>query len=169
MAGTTEARENVASTRLVNSRDVAIRLQLEPWGEEYEMPPGAVFEIVARGPRDDALEAEPAVTPHQEDSYRGSFHHPVVDPFEPVVVPAEPKTVQVERGIRPKVKLPCPALADVVGAVEPGSDDQPLGGAAGRRSAVGTDPGKGLEVSHSDGVEPTREVQDRRVDLVVDA
>jgi hypothetical protein len=52
----TKVAESVVATRLINSRDVAIKFYLEPWGEEYEMPPGAVFHVVARGPEGDALE-----------------------------------------------------------------------------------------------------------------
>ncbi len=52
----TKVAEAVVTTRLVNSRDVAIKFYLEPWGEEYEMPPGAVFHVEARGPQGDALE-----------------------------------------------------------------------------------------------------------------
>jgi hypothetical protein len=52
----TTAAEYAAATRLVNSRDVAIRLSLEPWGEVYEMAPGTIYEAVARGPAGDALE-----------------------------------------------------------------------------------------------------------------
>lgn len=36
--------------RLRNTRPDAQMLYLEPWGSEYPMPPGAVFEVVAQGP-----------------------------------------------------------------------------------------------------------------------
>ncbi len=65
MRAKTAADECVAATRLVNSRDVAVKLLLEPWGEVYEMAPGAVFEVMARGPAGDALEvaiADDAIT-----------------------------------------------------------------------------------------------------------
>jgi hypothetical protein len=52
----TAAAEYVMATRLVNSRDVAINLYLEPWGEVYAMAPGALIELTARGPEGDALE-----------------------------------------------------------------------------------------------------------------
>ncbi len=29
---------------------------LEPWGEEYNMPPGVTFDVVAKGPDGDDLE-----------------------------------------------------------------------------------------------------------------
>jgi hypothetical protein len=44
------------TARLVNARDVPIRFYLEPWGEEFEMPPAAVFVLDARGPQADPLE-----------------------------------------------------------------------------------------------------------------
>jgi hypothetical protein len=49
--------ENVASLRLQNSRTNTIAFSLEPYGEEYEMPPGAIFEVVARSLRWPKLEA----------------------------------------------------------------------------------------------------------------
>lgn len=42
--------------RLVNPRTVVTMLVLEPWGESFAMPGGAVFELVARGPEGDELE-----------------------------------------------------------------------------------------------------------------
>lgn len=48
--------DTVVATRLINSRDVSIKFYLESWGEEYEMPAGAVFHVVGRGPQGDALE-----------------------------------------------------------------------------------------------------------------
>ncbi len=56
MGAKVKAAESVVATRLINSHAVAIKFYLEPWGEEYEMPPGAVFQVVARGPQGDALE-----------------------------------------------------------------------------------------------------------------
>ena len=56
MAAKTTGAESVVATRLVNSRDVAIQFCLEPWGEQYEMLPAAIFDVVARGPEGDALE-----------------------------------------------------------------------------------------------------------------
>jgi hypothetical protein len=41
-----------------NTCAVAVTFHLEPWGEEYPMPPGAAFQVVARGPEGDALELE---------------------------------------------------------------------------------------------------------------
>jgi len=54
-AKTTKAEITVA-TRLVNSREVPLTFYLEPWGEAYDMPPAAIFEVVARGPAGDGLE-----------------------------------------------------------------------------------------------------------------
>jgi hypothetical protein len=50
------ASESVVTARLVNAHEVPITFYLEPWGEAYAMPPGAVFEVVARGPHGDGLE-----------------------------------------------------------------------------------------------------------------
>jgi hypothetical protein len=44
------------TARLVNARDVPIKFYLEPWGEAYDMPPAAVFVVVARGPQADTLD-----------------------------------------------------------------------------------------------------------------
>ena len=33
-------------------------LRLEPWGEEYTVPPGATVQVVARGPLGDSIEIE---------------------------------------------------------------------------------------------------------------
>src|SRR5262249_28612069 len=63
MGARTAGQEAVMTARLVNAHDVPIKLYLEPWGEEYEMPPAAVFEVVARGPAGDSLEVTVA---HQQ-------------------------------------------------------------------------------------------------------
>ncbi|MBA2449532.1 MAG: hypothetical protein H0V51_16050 [Chloroflexi bacterium] len=52
----THSAEGITATRLVNARDITIKCYLEPWGEEFEMPPGAIFRVVARGPQGDGLE-----------------------------------------------------------------------------------------------------------------
>ncbi len=56
MIMTAKVAQTFVATRLINSREVAIKFYLEPWGEEYEMAAGAVFHVVARGPAGDALE-----------------------------------------------------------------------------------------------------------------
>lgn len=48
--------EDVTVLQLTNSRSGTIPFYLEPWGEEYTMPPGATFEVLARGPGGGALE-----------------------------------------------------------------------------------------------------------------
>jgi len=40
----------VTSVRIANKLDTELRFDLEPWGEQYQMPPGAVFTVVARSP-----------------------------------------------------------------------------------------------------------------------
>lgn len=51
MAGTTHDQ----FLRVTNSRPGSVVFRLEPWAEEYDMPPGATFVVVARGPADDCL------------------------------------------------------------------------------------------------------------------
>ena len=46
------------SLRVCNAHALPITLHLEPWGEQYTMPPEATFLVVARGPEGDALEVE---------------------------------------------------------------------------------------------------------------
>lgn len=48
--------EHTVTMRLINRRSREINFYLEPWGDAYAMPPGGVFEVVARGPTDDTLE-----------------------------------------------------------------------------------------------------------------
>jgi hypothetical protein len=43
---------------LENSQSANILLHLEPWGEQYPMQPGSVFELRAKGPRGDGLYVE---------------------------------------------------------------------------------------------------------------
>jgi hypothetical protein len=44
--------------RLTNSREVQQTLLLEPWGEEYEIPPHATFEVKASFLETDRMEIE---------------------------------------------------------------------------------------------------------------
>jgi hypothetical protein len=44
------------SLRVYNAHAIPIALYLEPWGDQYTMPPDATFVVVARGPEGDALE-----------------------------------------------------------------------------------------------------------------
>ncbi len=44
------------SLRMCNAHAVPITLHLEPWSEQYTMPPEATFVVVARGLEGDALE-----------------------------------------------------------------------------------------------------------------
>jgi hypothetical protein len=52
------ARERLVSLRVRNMRSAQVTFHLEPWGEEYPMPQGATFQIIARGPEGDLLEVE---------------------------------------------------------------------------------------------------------------
>ena len=49
------AAEYCLTAGLVNGRSTPIKLYVEPWGEEYEVAPGARFDVVARGPHEDHL------------------------------------------------------------------------------------------------------------------
>ena len=51
-------QEYTTSLRVCNAHASPITLHLEPWGEQYTMPPEATFVVVARGPEGDALEVE---------------------------------------------------------------------------------------------------------------
>ena len=51
-------KEYTTSLRVCNAHALPITLYLEPWGEQYTMPPAATFLVVARGPEGDALEIE---------------------------------------------------------------------------------------------------------------
>ena len=46
------------SVRLSNSRARPLTVDLEPWGESFQMAPGAIFEVVANGPADGELQIE---------------------------------------------------------------------------------------------------------------
>lgn len=47
--------EQVVTVRFRNKRATSTAFCLEPWGDVYDMPPGAEFEAVARGPQGGAL------------------------------------------------------------------------------------------------------------------
>ena len=49
-------QEYTTSLRVYNAHAIPITLHLEPWGEQYTMPPDATFVVVARGPEGDGLE-----------------------------------------------------------------------------------------------------------------
>lgn len=53
-----EGSSVVVSLRIRNSRVISLAFYLEPWGEEYLIPPDATFEVIARGPQGDCLEVE---------------------------------------------------------------------------------------------------------------
>lgn len=50
--------ESLVQLRVTNAREIELTLDVEPWGEQYPMAPGATFEVVARGPAGDCLEVE---------------------------------------------------------------------------------------------------------------
>ena len=65
-------------TIVENSRDVALRFYLEPWGEEYVFPAGANFTIMSIGPPvptvDIAIESECVTVWAWPDSTVTLFH-----------------------------------------------------------------------------------------------
>jgi hypothetical protein len=48
--------ELVCSISVKNSRNKQIAFVLEPWAESFDMPPGARFEVLGRGPQGGKLE-----------------------------------------------------------------------------------------------------------------
>ena len=58
MSSGSAIQEYTTSLRVCNAHASPIALHLEPWGEQYTMPPEATFLVVARGPEGDALEVE---------------------------------------------------------------------------------------------------------------
>lgn len=53
-----ETSEITILLRVKNTRKAEVILYLEPWGEHYAMPPGATFQVMAKGPKGDSLEVE---------------------------------------------------------------------------------------------------------------
>ena len=53
-----ETENRVQYLRITNSKSTALRLHLEPWGEQFVMDPGTTFQIVATGPEGDCMELE---------------------------------------------------------------------------------------------------------------
>jgi hypothetical protein len=56
MPSRTKRAESSVQVRLVNPRETAVQLVLEPWGETYSIPPDSSVDIKACGPDGDALE-----------------------------------------------------------------------------------------------------------------
>ncbi len=50
--------EYTVTLPISNARSVSLTLILEPWGDEYTVSPGVVFEVVARGPVGGSLHVE---------------------------------------------------------------------------------------------------------------
>lgn len=47
---------SVVKTAIRNRRRRPMKIALEPWGEEYDIPAGATVQVLARGPEGDSLE-----------------------------------------------------------------------------------------------------------------
>ena len=65
--------------RFRNSHPTALRLHVEPWGEEYELSSSAVVEIVATGPPGKALEFEVSDSGVTVYGWEGSVVHVFMD------------------------------------------------------------------------------------------
>ena len=50
--------DHINSVRVVNSCDIELRLDLEPWGEQYKMRPRENFTVVAKAPVHGELEIQ---------------------------------------------------------------------------------------------------------------
>ena len=50
--------ERVLRLRIKNASQHPVLFSLEPWGQEYNMPSGATFEVLAKGPEGDDLELQ---------------------------------------------------------------------------------------------------------------
>lgn len=49
---------STVKTSIRNRRKRALKLRLEPWGEEYAVPPGASVQVLARGPSGDTMDVQ---------------------------------------------------------------------------------------------------------------
>lgn len=58
MEATQGPAEVMSRLQLTNSRPDAIRFSLEPWGEEYTLPPETTLEVTARGPEGGVIEVD---------------------------------------------------------------------------------------------------------------
>lgn len=58
MTPKSSSQSHVVSFRITNSEDAPVTLYLEPWGEDYAMAPGCVFEIELCGPDKGRAEIE---------------------------------------------------------------------------------------------------------------
>ena len=58
MPGSSATKAYTTSLRVCNTHAIPITLHLEPWGEQYTMPPETTLLVVARGPEGDVLEVE---------------------------------------------------------------------------------------------------------------
>jgi len=57
MATPSETQRRIV-TRVRNNEATPVKFVLEPWGEIYDMPAAAIFEVVAEGSSDGTLEVE---------------------------------------------------------------------------------------------------------------
>ncbi len=58
MEATQGPAEIVSRLQLTNSRPDVMRFSLEPWGEEYTLPPETTLEVTARGPEGGVIEVD---------------------------------------------------------------------------------------------------------------
>jgi hypothetical protein len=58
MEHTANVPETTVRLTIRNARAAPVTFSLEPWADEYEMPPGAAFELVVRGPAEGSMEVD---------------------------------------------------------------------------------------------------------------
>ncbi len=75
MATKTEATEQIVVTQITNTRSITVLFHLEPWGDEYKMPPGATFDLMAKGPEGASLQIEVADDSITVWGWEGSVAH----------------------------------------------------------------------------------------------
>jgi len=56
MKSSAELSECIGSVDISNFRNIELRFDLEPWDEQFNMPPGATFTVIGKGPESGCLE-----------------------------------------------------------------------------------------------------------------
>jgi hypothetical protein len=96
-----EQKDHVVELNIQNSQDRALRLYLEPWGEELSIPPTVTYKVEARGPEGDFLQIEVVEGGVAVYGWPGSivsiFHNEKVVAECGVPVPGTPTRIEVVR------------------------------------------------------------------------
>jgi hypothetical protein len=80
-----------ASTRVVNSRSTALTLRMEPWGDEYQVPPGASYLISVESHSQGVLEIVCANDAIEVWAWSGSTAAVTCDDVKEVKIKAAPR------------------------------------------------------------------------------